>query len=112
MSTKNMELCHAMMLACVNVSKLLVKNQYYTHDDMQHAMTLACDVLYKNKNINLLKIGNHKLHNNTMIFDMPSIITCKYACPSCYALKAERIYKNTRISSETKHYLLTKLSNI
>lgn len=97
--SKNMELCHALIKACVNVSSnLLAKNEYYTHEDLQHAMKQACNFIYGNvNNVKLLKIGNHKLHKNTMIFDLPSIMTCKGACKSCYALKSERIYKNTRV---------------
>lgn len=95
---KNMDLCHALLQACVNVSELMQKNQYYKHEDLKKALKIACGIVYGNEdNVKLLKIGNHKLHNNTMIFDLPEVITCKYNCPNCYAIKSARIYENTRV---------------
>lgn len=94
---KNMEICHAMMSACVSVSEMMKKNQYYTSEDLKHAMKIACSIVYgNNDNIKLLKIGNHKLSNNVMIWDIPEIITCKYNCSHCYAVKSSRMYANTR----------------
>ena len=97
MTKQEHETTHAMMLACANVKGLLQKNEYYTHDDLITAIGMACDFIYQKKDFKLLKIGNHKLHNNTMIFDLPSIMTCACRCNHCYALKSERIYKNTRL---------------
>ena len=87
------------------IKQMMSKNPYYTIDDLQQAWLKAMDI-YKNiDQLNhdgnlffnkLLKHGNHKL-DNTLQWDLPSIITCKYACKHCYALKAERIYKNTRV---------------
>ena len=42
----------------------------------------------------LLKYGNAKL-NNTLVFNLPaSNEVCGRICPSCYAIKAQRIYPN------------------
>ncbi len=74
-------------------------NQYYKHDEIEHAWSLACQFYKKDYKPILLKSGNLKLQKNVLIWDMPEIVTCKgnKACPGCYALKASRIYKNTRI---------------
>lgn len=49
---------------------------------------------------NKLKVsfGNKKLPKNTMIFNLPAVTTCpsrtSFCEVNCYALKAERMYKN------------------
>lgn len=51
-----------------------------------------------------LSLGNKKLPFSTMIFNIPAVKTCPFAtefCKTkCYALKAERIYKNTKEARE------------
>ena len=73
------------------------KNIYYKSTDLKKAWQLANDFFNKKYNPILLKNGNLKLQKNVIIWDMPSIVTCKGACSNCYALKSERIYKNTRV---------------
>lgn len=73
------------------------KNLYYTNEDLKKAYDMACNFYKKQYNPILLKQGNLKLEKNVLIWDLPSIVTCKYACSGCYALKPERIYKNTRV---------------
>ena len=73
------------------------KNIYYTNNDLKIAYQKAVQFYKKSFNPILLKQGNLKLEKNVLIWDLPSIITCKHACNGCYALKSERIYKNTRI---------------
>lgn len=82
---------------CLN---MLQKNPYYILDDFEHAWSQFEIEQSKIKNheyIPMLKSGNLKINNKIGIFDLPAIVTCKYACKSCYALKSERIYKNTRL---------------
>lgn len=88
------------------IKQMTKKNQYYTDDDLQVAYKKAMYIynnihsynvnglFFKNK---LLRNGNHKLSNNVLQWDLPAVISCKYQCAHCYALKSERIYKNTRI---------------
>lgn len=73
------------------------KNPYYTNEDITKAVKLADDFYNKKYRPQLLKTGNYKLGTNVAIFDLPSIVTCKYKCKDCYALKAERMYKQTRV---------------
>lgn len=51
-----------------------------------------------------LSLGNKKLPKETLIFNLPAKNTCpgktEFCASKCYALKAERIYKNTRESRE------------
>lgn len=75
----------------------MAKNQYYKNEELQKAWILACQFYNKEYKPMFFKIGNLKLQKNVVIFDLPSIATCKGACKACYALKAERLYKNTRI---------------
>lgn len=45
-----------------------------------------------------LVAGNAKLADNILIFDLPAIPTCMNCAEcaaTCYAMKAQRIYKNT-----------------
>lgn len=73
------------------------KNKYYTKEDIAKAKQLCKDFYNKDYVPQLLKSGNKKLGSNVAIWDLPSIITCKYQCKDCYALKAERMYKDTRV---------------
>ena len=79
------------------------KNKYYTQEDIAKAKQLCKDFYNKDYAPKLLVSGNKKLGSNVAIFDLPSIITCKYKCKDCYALKAERIYKQTRVSRAFKY---------
>lgn len=99
--------------ACSKVAKMIKKNQYYTEHDMLHAQERAMYIIKYNKDLKYIKkydtfvltnkehafyqLGNLKLGKNVLIWDLPSVITCKYSCHGCYAQKAERIYKNTRV---------------
>ena len=87
------------------------KNIYYKKDDLKKAWEIAHEIINGNKKYKLIKRGNKKLSKNTLIFDMPSIITCKHACRDCYALKSERMYKNTRIM-RLYHFLLVEYARI
>ena len=82
-----------------NFTSMMSCNQYYKHEEVEHAWVLACQFYKKEYKPILLKSGNLKLQKNVLIWDMPEIVTCKNnkACPGCYALKASRIYKNTRV---------------
>lgn len=83
--------------ACHRVEKRMKKNHVYTLEDLKKAIDMAVDIINKNKKYMPFSQGNNKLEKNILIFDLPSIITCKYACKRCYAQKAERLYKNTRV---------------
>ena len=85
------------------------KNKYYQDKDLKQAWELACKFYNREYMPILLKSGNHKLSKNILIWDIPSIVTCKGACNGCYALKAERIYKNTRIM-RAFHYAITLMA--
>lgn len=85
------------------------KNQYYKHNELKNAWELACQFYNREYTPILLKSGNHKLAKNILIWDIPSIVTCKSACNGCYAIKAERIYKNTRIM-RAFHYAITLIA--
>ena len=89
------------------------KNQYYNNiEELEQAWGMAIKFYNKEYQPILLKSGNHKLNKNIIIWDIPEVVTCKGCCPSCYALKASRIYKNTRIM-RAYHYamLLMALNN-
>lgn len=94
---ENMHELHAFTQSCQAVIKLMTKNHYYKPTDFNKAVTIAYNYIFLNKKVNLLKCGNLKLEKNVLIFDLPTIMTCKYACSKCYAVKSERIYANTRI---------------
>lgn len=79
------------------MNKSYSKNPYYTDEDIKKAIKLANDFYNKNYIPQLLRNGNLKLGSNVAIWDLPSVVTCKYKCKGCYALKAERMYKQTRI---------------
>ena len=78
---------------------LMKKNPYYKKSDFEQAwekFNQEQNLIKNNVFVPMLKSGNLKLSGVVGIFDLPSIITCKYACKNCYALKSERIYANTR----------------
>ena len=83
------------------------KNPYYKDEDIKKAKDL-CKRFYNRDYVpKLFATGNKKLGSNVMIWDLPSIITCKYKCKDCYALKAERMYKQTRVC-RAFHYEIIK----
>ena len=84
-----------------------VKNPYYKDTEVKEAKGLANKFYSKDYSPQLLRSGNKKLGSNVAIWDLPSIITCKYQCKDCYALKAERLYKNTRVM-RAFHYEIIK----
>lgn len=91
------------------IDKNYLKNKYYTVEDIDRAKQLLDDYTsgkYKQK---LLRQGNKKLPDNVVIWDLPSVVTCKCQCSGCYAVKAERLYKNTR-THRAFHYELIKYS--
>lgn len=79
------------------LQEAIKKNKYYKASDINDAINLFNDIISENKVYKPFAMGNLKLSNNCLIFDLPSIITCKCACKGCYALKAEMIYKSVRI---------------
>lgn len=82
------------------------KNQYYNNiEELEQAWGMAIKFFKKEYSPILLKSGNHKLNKNIIIWDIPEIVTCKGCCPSCYALKASMIYKNTRVM-RAYHYAI------
>jgi len=83
------------------------KNLYYKDMEIKQAKELAKEFYAKNYTPQLLRYGNLKLGSNVAIWDLPSIITCKYKCKDCYAIKAERMYKNTRVM-RAFHYEIIK----
>lgn len=85
------------------------KNKYYQDDEIKQAKELATKFYNREYTPQLLRIGNKKLGSNVAIWDLPSIITCKYQCKGCYAIKAERMYKNTRVM-RAFHYEIIKLA--
>ena len=97
MGHDNMSKLSTLLQACANVAQIIGKNQYYKNTDFNRAFKIAYNYYMGVKKVELLKQGNLKLEKNVLIFDLPSIITCKCACADCYSIKAERIYKNTRI---------------
>lgn len=89
------------------MNKEYIKNKYYKDDEIKQAEQLANKFYNKDYSPQLLRTGNKKLGSNVAIWDLPSIITCKYQCKDCYALKAERLYRNTRIA-RAFHYEIIK----
>ena len=62
------------------MNKNYKKNLYYTNEDIKKAVKLADDFYNKKYRPQLLRSGNKKLGSNVAIFDLPSIVTCKYKC--------------------------------
>ena len=60
-----------------------------------------------------LKLGNLKLYK-IFVFDLPAGKngSCRQTCPQCYALKAERLYKNTAIWRRQNFILSQKYPEI
>ena len=83
------------------------KNKYYKDDEIKRAKELAQQFYNKDYRPQLFRTGNLKLGSNVAIFDMPSIVTCKYQCKGCYAIKAERLYSQTRLH-RAFHYEIVK----
>lgn len=79
--------------------ELMEKNTLYTDDDFNKAWSqfeIEQSKIKNNEYVKMLSSGNLKIGALVGIWDMPAIITCKGACPGCYALKAERLYPQTR----------------
>lgn len=89
------------------MNKEYSKNKYYKDDEIKKAEELATGFYGRLYTPQLFRSGNKKLGSNVAIFDLPSIITCKYQCNGCYALKAERLYRNTRLH-RAFHYEIVK----
>ena len=89
------------------MDKNYLKNDCYTIDAVKQAEQLANEFHNGSFKPKLLKRGNHKLPKNVACWDLPCRVTCKYNCPNCYALKAERQYKNTPIM-RAYHYEIVK----
>ena len=83
------------------------KNKYYQDNEIKKAKELADKFFSREYSPKLFRNGNKKLENNVLIWDLPSIVTCKGQCKGCYAIKAERLYKNTRLM-RAFHYEIIK----
>lgn len=84
------------MAAC---KELMKKNTLYSDDDFKKAWSqfeIEQSKIKNNEFVKMLASGNLKLGACVGVFDLPAIITCKGACVGCYALKAERLYANTK----------------
>ena len=61
-----------------------------------------------------LSAGNKKLPYNTLIFNIPAVLTCpfktSFCAAKCYALKAERLYRNTR-QARKNNYTMSRLDS-
>lgn len=79
------------------VSSIISKNSLYTDDNLKEAIQKASDIINNINIYNPFGKGNNKLAKNILIFDLPSKITCKYACKYCYAKKAENYRPVVRI---------------
>lgn len=96
-----------MLLTCVQkISKMISKNPCYKWEDVQKGYKLAKGIIEGSNNRKMFRMGNLKLEKNVFIWDLPSIITCACACKSCYALKPERIYPQSRWNRITNLILL------
>lgn len=89
------------------MNKEYSKNKYYKDDEIKKAEELSNDFYGRLYTPQLFRSGNKKLGSNVAIFDLPSIVTCKHQCKGCYALKAERLYRNTRLY-RAFHYEIVK----
>ena len=81
--------------------ELIKKNTLYTDNDFDKAweqFNMEQNKIKNNDFVKMLASGNLKLGACVGVWDLPAIITCKGACVGCYALKAERLYKNTRVA--------------
>ena len=108
------------------LQEAIKKNKYYKASDVTDAINLFNEIIAEHKVYKPFAMGNLKLTSSCLVFDLPSIITCKYACKGCYALKAEMIYKNVRVkrllnfivineilsNTENKNFLLNIFNDI
>ena len=108
------------------LQEAIKKNKYYKASDVTDAINLFNEIIAEHKVYKPFAMGNLKLTSSCLIFDLPSIITCKYACKGCYALKAEMIYKSVRVkrllnlivineilsNTENKNFLLNIFNDI
>lgn len=89
------------------MDKNYLKNDCYTIDVVKQAEIKTNEFYNGTFKPKLLKRGNHKLPKNVACWDLPCRVTCKYNCPNCYALKAEKQYKDTPIM-RAYHYEIVK----
>ena len=78
---------------------MMCKNTLYTNEDFEKAweqFEIEQSKIKNNEFVKMLSAGNLKLGACVGVWDLPAIITCKGACVGCYALKAERLYPQTR----------------
>ena len=68
------------------MTKEYAKNKYYRDTEIKQAKQLANKFYNKDYSPQLLRSGNKKLGSNVAIWDLPSIITCKYQCKDSYIL--------------------------
>lgn len=97
-------------IACNNIYDNFKKNEYYKFSDLQEAIKKAIEIIQFNSIDNKLMVyfrhGNLKLGQNVLIWSLPSSMACGCNCAKCYAKKAERIYKNTRVMRLYKMILI------
>ena len=88
-------------IACNNVHDRFKMNKYFKFSDLQEAIEKSIELInyntIKGKFHYYFKEGNLKLGDKVLIWSMPSGIACGCCCKGCYAQKAERQYKNSRI---------------
>lgn len=90
------------------MDKNYLKNTYYTSDIVRDAIIKTREFYKGNFKPKLFKRGNHKLPKNVACWDLPCRVTCKFNCPNCYALKAERLYSNRVPQCRAYHYEIIK----
>lgn len=96
--------------ACMALWYRLQKNPYYTREDYKAVVNLIKPLYFNDKvPCNLFTYGNKKLPKNVMIFNLPTIATCKHACGQCYALPPERMFPKIRVF-RAKNLLLMLLA--
>lgn len=107
---QNFKKCHVnrKAWACTMdvVKKNILKNKYYNKNDLIKACNIAKNIIRARsfEGYSFFRYENQKV-KNTLIFDLPAAVTCRGVCTGCYALKAERMYSNTRIM-RLYHYII------
>jgi hypothetical protein len=95
---------------CYNIFENLKKNEYFKFEDLHEAIKKSAEIIQFNsldkKIISYFRQGNLKLAQNVLIWSMPSGVACGCNCAKCYAKKAERLYKNTRVMRLYKMILI------
>lgn len=97
-------------MACNGIYNKIQKNEYYKFSDLIEAIKKACEIIQFNsidkKIMKYFRHGNLKLGQNVLIWSLPSGMACGCNCEKCYAKKAERVYKNTRVMRLYKMILI------